>query len=1273
MERQQQPTTKPHQQRHGDHNAYDSSEFQPQQPHPATDVEEDLLRLRDQRLREYNQPVHIPPQSKSNFHAGDNDLLPLMERVRGFLDSDRKVMLILGDSGAGKSTFNRHLERQLWTDYNKNDPIPLHINLPAIHGSEQDMVTKQLKLHNFSRSSIQHLKQSHQFVLICDGYDESQLTTNLHTINLLNRPGQWSAKMIISCRTQYLGQDYRHRFAPQEGDHYSRPAHDLFQEALIAPFSDGQIEAYVRQYVPLEPRPWLIEDYMWMLTTIPSLMDLVKNPFLLSLSLDALPGIVRSNSDLSTTRISRAQFFNGSGHQWFGANEWRLHTIRPRPWTTDDDLHVPTIASHSMELVDHPCLMELSPKGLPIVTQDVQDLSTIRITRVQLYDAVIEQWLHANKRRLQRSNLSKEDHAILDQLLDADFILRGIDYSTKLASSIFEKQSGNPIVRYIHLNDEHSWKADFFHPDPKVRLLRDSSPLIRTGNVYRFIHRSVLEYFLSRAICGPTVHVDHDEFAPPSGSVSSSTLLPVVEGPLFQCDLISETSVIQFLAQRVQQIPEFKQRLLATIELSKSEPKSSKAAANAITIMVRAGVSFHGADLRGVRISGADLSGGQFDSVQLQGSDLRGVNFSRSWIRQVNFSDAEMENVQFGELPFLVEASAVYACAYSPDGGMLALALENGGISIYDTTTWAKSRTIEGHASAIYSISFSSDNQQLVSGGQDSTVRLWSSYNGEAFSVLVGHSRPVRCVATSPSDDQVASASNDCTVRLWNSRTREPSFVLRGHTRAVPNVTYSPSGDQLATGSEDGTIRLWNPNTGKAISVLDCPLGVVFCLAFSPNGRQLISCHLSSEMQLWNMETREAGTVLRGHTAGVISAAFSPDGQRIASSSDDFSVRLWDAFSGSLVSVLTSHNRDATDVVFSPNGLQVASGGGENTARLWEVNTSGTPLDLEGHTGLVSTVAYSSSGKHIISGSYDTTMRQWDASTGASRSTPLEFDSQIYTVAWSPGGTHLAVGGNSSTIRLWNCQTGTAGPELSGHTKTVIGLAYSPCGRWLGSASRDTTVRLWDLYDSTMEHILLDNFYHVHTVAFSPNGHHLAVGSLDVLALAYSPNGRHIAIGTANGAIQLWDGRSANPVVELRGHTKFVNSVAFSPSGQWIASGSRDKTVRLWHRLSIESESCNRWSCAFVIRSFLGSVESIAWSPVDPLEFVTGCKDHSVRVWRVMMGEEEASVSLVWGSNIGQLIAADADFENARGLDSTNRQLLVQRGDMDSHLSIEED
>ncbi|KAG0199062.1 WD_REPEATS_REGION domain-containing protein [Mortierella sp. GBA43] len=219
------------------------------------DVEGNLRQLRKQRLKERGIQVFIQPQAKSSLQASDDARFQLMEKVRTFLRSDQGVFLLLGDSGAGKSTFTKHLEYDLWDDYKKNTGrIPLHINLAAIDKPEQDMITKQLRKSEFTEPEIRELKTHRRLILICDGYDESQQTHNLYMSNRLNQTGEWNAQMIVSCRSEYLGVDYRDRFQP--GDRNRPSESGKFQEAVITPFSEDQVNDYIKQYVSVHQPLW---------------------------------------------------------------------------------------------------------------------------------------------------------------------------------------------------------------------------------------------------------------------------------------------------------------------------------------------------------------------------------------------------------------------------------------------------------------------------------------------------------------------------------------------------------------------------------------------------------------------------------------------------------------------------------------------------------------------------------------------------------------------------------------------------------------------------------------------------------------------------------------------------------------------------------------------------------------------------------------------------------------------------------------------------------
>lgn len=272
--------------------------------------------------------------------------------------------------------------------------------------------------------------------------------------------------------------------------------------------------------------------------------------------------------------------------------------------------------------------------------------------------------------------------------------------------------------------------------------------------------------------------------------------------------LVNEPDVLDFLAEWVKQYPAFAAHLHAWVEASKDpDAPVTTGAANAITILVRASVSFKEADLRGIRVPGADLSFGVFDKAQLQGADLRHTSLRTSWLRQADLRGAKMEGVQFGELPFIEEEREVGACTYSPDGQTCAVGLYNGNIHLYHTQSWEKIGTLTGHTDWVTSVVYSPNGQQIASASHDETVRLWDAHSGALTATLKDHTSLVNSVAYSPNGQQIASGSDDQTVRLWEVASGALTASLEGHTGYVNSVVYSPTGEQIASGSQDHTVH----------------------------------------------------------------------------------------------------------------------------------------------------------------------------------------------------------------------------------------------------------------------------------------------------------------------------------------------------------------------------------------------------------------------------------------------------------------------------------
>ncbi|KAG0020826.1 hypothetical protein BGZ80_003535 [Entomortierella chlamydospora] len=1266
------------------------------------DVETSLGQLKRERLKDRDGDVYISPRAKASPKATED--FDLRSKIQEFFDGDRKVFLILGDSGAGKSTFNRALEIDLWDKYNKTvGQIPLFIHLPTIERPERDLVGERLRRANFTESQISELKVHHEFILICDGYDEIQETRNLYVSNQLNQPGEWRAQMVISCRTEYNGTDYKGCFQPI--DRNTGGGSELFEEAIITPFNKNQIHDYVDQYVSLRKPLWGSENYLQALREVPNLQDLVRNPFLLRLALEVLPQLFSTSSTFSESHI----------------------------------------------------------------------------TRVQLYDEFVAQWIERSKTRLREMDLSSRDKDAFKGLSDYGFNQLGITYLKELVTAIYDNQSGNPVVNYLEYRDRSTWKEALFNNEDGRNLLREAIPLTRNGHQYRFIHKSVLEYGMALAVCDPSEYDENTELtSTESRRASTSSILSfesfdsldatakvigqssLKESPLGKRLLVHELSVLQFLTERVHQQPKFKEQLYSVIEQSKTDKKARVAAANAITILIRAGVQFNGTDLRGIKVPGADLSNGVFDSAQLEGADLRSANLQNIWLRQANLSGAQMAGVQFGELPFLEdEEGRAKCCDYSPDGATFAIGFSDGKIILYETSSWDIIHVLSGHSDTVTGLAYSASCNRIVSSSEDKTVRLWNVESGECIYVLKGHTEIVATVAFSPDEGQIASGSEDKTVRLWDIATGEcthtlkehkdwvnavmysPNGVqlasvsdedvlrlwnvgtgelihtLKGHEDFINGVTFSPDGTHIASGSGDSTVRIWNVDTGDCIRVLSGHQYDVRGIAYSPKGDRIASTSDDATIRLWNVDTGECIHVFQDHTARVNSVVFLPKGDRIASASEDKSVRLWDVSSGDCLQALQGHGSKVYKVLCSPKGdriasrdtvvvrlwdintnesthtsmghrdvvrsiahspqeNRVASASDDLTVRLWNAHTGEFVKTLQGHTEWVQNVTYSPNGHRIATGSYDTTIRLWDASSGDHINTLQGHTEYINSVVYSPDGDLIASGSDDKTVRLWNAATGECVRTLRGHKEEVLHAAYSPKGDTVASTSADKTLRIWNVTTGDC----LYAFNHsedVVIVVYSPTGDQVASGSFDetvqlwdvntgdwihtlqghsdyITCLMYSPKGGQIASGSRDNTIRLWNVASGRCVRTLEGHHDQVISLAYSPSGEWIASGSHDNTLRLW--------KADTGECVTTVSGFNGAISCMSWENTtsEGLYLVTGSWDKSIRRWRfVEDGNGGYKAILSWSSSHEVLTVSGTNFSNVQGLTRLNSQLLTQR------------
>ena len=136
-----------------------------------------------------------------------------------------------------------------------------------------------------------------------------------------------------------------------------------------------------------------------------------------------------------------------------------------------------------------------------------------------------------------------------------------LDLVKAFALQLYEMEK--VVVIYSEGDDDFTWEP-FFGEEPKTRLLRSGLPLKRTEHVvecdeteshYSFLHKSLMEYFVARAVY--------------EALVMKKSKFPIIEsGPnaediLYQKRLLKEPGVLSFLVEYAKQgEEEFKEKLL---------------------------------------------------------------------------------------------------------------------------------------------------------------------------------------------------------------------------------------------------------------------------------------------------------------------------------------------------------------------------------------------------------------------------------------------------------------------------------------------------------------------------------------------------------------------------------------------------------------------------------------------------------------------------------------------------------------------------------------
>jgi WD40 repeat protein len=573
-------------------------------------------------------------------------------------------------------------------------------------------------------------------------------------------------------------------------------------------------------------------------------------------------------------------------------------------------------------------------------------------------------------------------------------------------------------------------------------------------------------------------------------------------------------------------------------------------------------------------------------------------------------------------LPSHEHSNGVNSLEFSPDGASLLTASDDGFATLLEVRTRGIVFSWE-HPAPVYKALFSPDGAWIVTGGRDGLVRRFGSATGEPHPAALRHDPPVTAIAYSPDGRWIATASRGGSVRVWDAGTSQIRYPNLVSSPRHSLLQFSPDSSRLAASAYndeatdvavDWNVHVWDVASGTPITrplVHDSPQS----LAFSPDSRRLLTADVANVAIVWDLESGEA--ILRlPHSAPVGTAAFGSDGTRIltASGTGEHFARLWDATTGDLVGGPMPHEGRVIHAEFGPEGKTVLTVGREDrTIKHWYAPASAASAVSLPHASWVVSAGFASGGDQVLT-----------ATGGMVRSLS--------------GQTPYATSEQNEVV-IWSVRLGAAIHR------------YQPAKGFEAVTTRSTRLGTRALI---AERAGIGSFAErariVDVAAGNPIGEEIQQDS-PIMNAEFSADGQWLATGSEDGVVVIWDARTANrhtrlvhggagvrPCFSVDGHSLLTTSSAgtavvwevvsgrrlagplehqgpvgpgrFSPSGSMVVTTSPDFTARIW-------SLAGALLATFHHR---GPVEYAEFSPDETL-VMTASGDRTARIWSVATGK----------------------------------------------------
>jgi hypothetical protein len=855
----------------------------------------------------------------------------LLEWAQNASDDAPRLYAILGDAGAGKTSLaqqfvrilNGEVDHSAWPKQREiaNAPIALFIDLSDLSGvdnlaqlSLEEILVLCLKRRDGTQiQTVAHVApfvasaRAGRLIFVFDGLDELLKNDALvlqkvfeQFIKVVERRSGVSdnaspPKLIVSCRSHYFRDvEAQHSFFTARGR--SNVVNDDYRCLTLLPWGSDLIENYLATRLGSAEATQL----MRLIATTYNLEELASKPVLLSMMAENLQALLKARD---------------AGQNILAST---LYSQTVASWISRDD------GKHRLNPAHKPLLM--GALACAMWNDEAESWAADRL----------DQWLVRTLTELfPRHYDAKDMQGVQNDLRTATFIVR---------------------------------------PDDRQ---------------FNFVHKSYSEYFLARFMIDGL-----DQVA--DGFWTQEQLL--LHLPIFSLNLESKDFLSEMWMHdsQLQSERTLAKRISVAIRLLQG-PFTEVAVQNSAT--APRNESLRAPTVNAVLWEMLLLIKRPIVIDENKPINLRGLDFSEQrWEdldaskAMLDLSDANLSglyaiNCKFGEVQTSERTDASLAVFRACEiSGIVWGKAKRSGLIIRSASPLSRREPLAGFwlmpsgQTPVYGVAFNATGTMLASAVEDGSVRLWDVQNRCELAILKGHSDWVNCVVFNNKGTMLASSSEDGTVRLWDIQSCTELAVLEGHNDWETPALFDPTGSLLATASTGGTVRLWDVQSHNELATLTGHSAVVTALAFNQNGSLLASASADGTLRLWVRDNRNESAVLHGPGDTVRAVAFNAAGTLLASGSDDGTVRIWSVQNQTELAVLTGHNDWVSSVAFNADGTLLVSASDDTTIRIWDVKNRRELAVWKGQTEKVTGITFNSSGTILASASEDGTVRLWEFS-----------------------------------------------------------------------------------------------------------------------------------------------------------------------------------------------------------------------------------------------------------------------------------------------------